>query len=234
MLKTLIFSALSVVGLTSAKQVYSETDLDNYVWTPDDSYGWSEFEDQELSGHNLLKTKSWKGYTLNMTSQRWLTDDDFSPESDSKSLWWHYLVVIVPDSVKHYHNASLWVTGGSVTSGFPSSKDEDIFLAAVLAMETNTVIGCLFQIPNERTIFASDPIQKSRSEDAVIAFTWDHFLNNPDQPEWLLRFPMVKATLRAMDTVTDFMKKKYPEDNYQLDYYTIAGASKRGYSSTLT
>jgi hypothetical protein len=31
-------------------------------------------------------------YTLNMTSQRWLTDADFSPNSDAKSIWWHYLV----------------------------------------------------------------------------------------------------------------------------------------------
>jgi PhoPQ-activated pathogenicity-related protein len=232
MWKSLLISALSVLGGVASKKVYSETALDEYVWAPDDSYSWSEFTDREvLEGRNLLGTKSWKGYTLNMTSQRWLTDDDFSPESDAKSLWWHYLVVIVPDTVKFDRNASMWVTGWSQTSGFPTAHDEDIFLAAVLAMETNTIMGCLFQIPNERTIFAADPLQKSRSEDAVIAFTWDHFLNNPDQPEWLLRFPMVKATLRAMDAMTEFVNKKFPEESYQLDYYTIAGASKRGWTT---
>jgi len=46
-------------------------------------------------------------------------------------------------------------------------------------------------------IFAADPIQKSRSEDAIIAYTWDHFLANPSQPEWLVRFPMVKASVRG-------------------------------------
>ena len=93
MLKSLVVSALSIVGLASAKQVYSETHLDTYVWTPDEAYGWTEFEDREvLTGHNLAGTKSWKGYTLNMTSQTWLTEEDFSPSSDSKPLWWHYLV----------------------------------------------------------------------------------------------------------------------------------------------
>jgi hypothetical protein len=87
------------------------------------------------------------------------------------------------------------------------------------------------QIPNEHTIFSSDPIQKSRSEDAIIAFTWDHFLNDPSNPEWLLRFPMVKASLRAMDTITAYVKEKRPELNTALDYYCVAGASKRGWTT---
>ena len=87
------------------------------------------------------------------------------------------------------------------------------------------------QIPNEHTSFSSDTIQKSRGEDAIIAFTWDHFLNDASQPTWLLRFPMVKASLRAMDTITEFMKVKRPELNTQLDYYSVSGASKRGWTT---
>ena len=40
------------------------------------------------------------GYTLNMTSQQWLTEVDFSVGSQAGSVWWHYLVVIVPDDVR--------------------------------------------------------------------------------------------------------------------------------------
>ena len=87
------------------------------------------------------------------------------------------------------------------------------------------------QIPNEHTTFSSDPIQKSRTEDAIIAFTWDHFLKDPSNPEWLLRFPMVKASLRAMDTITEFMKQKRPELGTSLDYYSVSGASKRGWTT---
>ena len=203
---------------------------DRYCILTDEHFGWVDLgEEHILHGRNAKGDKTWTGYTLNVTSQRWLTDADFSPESDCKSIWWHIMVVIVPDNVVWTRNASLWVTGWSNTSPLPTATDEDVILAAELAMGTGMIMGSLFQIPNEHIIFSSDPLQKSRSEDAIIAFTWDHFLNDPSQPEWLLRFPMVKATLRAMDALTEFAAKKFPGDNYQLDYYGIAGASKVSY-----
>ena len=63
-----------------------------------------------------------------------------------------------------------------------------------------------------------------RSEDGIIALTWRHFLDYPDQPEWLLRFPMVKASLRCMDMVSEFAQKElgYPEINR----WGVTGASK--------
>jgi PhoPQ-activated pathogenicity-related protein len=42
---------------------------------------------------------------------------------------------------------------------------------------------------------------------------------------------MVKAVLRAMDTITDYSQKTFPDANYQLDYYLVAGASKRGWTT---
>ena len=41
-------------------------------------------------------------------------------------------------------------------------------------------------------------------EDAIIAYTWQHFVEKPDEPEWLLRLPMTKAAIRAMDTIEVF------------------------------
>ena len=90
---------------------------------------------------------------------------------------------------------------------------------------------CIFlKVPNEKLTFTSDPKQQARGEDAIIAYTWDHFLNNPNDADWLLRFPMVKASLRALDTITAFVQKKRPELNTQLDYYAVSGASKRGWT----
>ena len=140
--------------------------------------------------------RGWTGYVLNMTSLKWLTDADFSPSSPGGSLWWHYLVVIVPDEIKHANNGTLWITGGSVTDGPPKSTDEDIVLSAALATSTGIVTGALFGVPNEHLIFSSDPTQQSRTEDAIIAFTWDHFLKDPSDPTWLLRFPMVKVMMK--------------------------------------
>lgn len=173
------------------------------------------------------------GHILNMTSQRWLTDADFSESSQAKSIWWHWLVVIVPDELKYSRNASMWITGGSQGMGPPSADSEDILVSAALACSVGSITGVLFQIPNEHITFAADPIQKSRTEDAIIAFTWDHFLNDPSQPEWLVRFPMVKASVRAMDAMAEFVSKELPQLGCQLDYFSISGASKRGWTTWL-
>lgn len=41
-----------------------------------------------------------------------------------------------------------------------------------VAMESRTVGATLYQVPNQHMIFTADRLQKARSEDAVIAFTW--------------------------------------------------------------
>ena len=222
---------LLVVVLFYLVSLITSTPLDDYVWKPDDNYKWEDLGEKGMFT-GKFGTRGYTGYTLNMTSQRWLTDADFSASSQSGSIWWHYLVVIVPDDVEYSRNGTLYITGGSNDASAPPPTDsEDVIITAAFATGTKTITGCLFQIPNEHTTFSADPLQKSRTEDAVIAFTWDHFLNDPSQPEWLLRFPMVKASLRAMDTITDFAAKKFPDKNYQLDYYSVAGASKRGWTT---
>lgn len=223
-------------GLSDPPNPLSGTALDDYVFKPDPNYGWKELPDHQFSGKGFLhRDQKWTGYTLNMTSQQWLTPADFSNTSQANSIWSHILVVIVPDEIKYKDNGSLYITGWSQPnpdgSNLPSAKDEDIRVAAALAVSTGIITGCLFQIPDEKITFSSDPIQKSRGEDAIIAFTWNHFLEDPSKPEWLLRFPMVKASLRAMDAMTEFVAQKFPEDNLSLDYYAVAGASKRGWTT---
>ena len=44
---------------------------------------------------------------------------------------------------------------------------------------------------------------------------------------------MVKASLRAMDAVTEYVTNVHPELGCQLDYYSVAGASKRGWTTWL-
>jgi hypothetical protein len=85
-------------------------------------------------------------YTLNMTSQRWLTDSDFSADSQSHSIWWHWLVIVVPDEVRWKQNATLYITGGTNGNGLPDYDGEDIVLAAGLALTTGTITGVLFQV----------------------------------------------------------------------------------------
>jgi PhoPQ-activated pathogenicity-related protein len=55
------------------------------------------------------------------------------------------------------------------------------------------------------------------------------------QPNWLVRFPMVKASVRAMDTITAFVATTpLPEfQGLDLQYYSVSGASKRGWTTWL-
>ena len=80
--------------------------------------------------------------------------------------------MIVPDTVNFQQNGSIYITGGSNSMGYPTASDEDIAIAAAVAMDTSMVVGCLFQIPNEHVTFASDPELVSRTEGAIDAFTW--------------------------------------------------------------
>lgn len=220
-----LYSAVLIALLLVAN--VAATPLDDYIWKEDPNYKWEDLG-VTIKGHNVGNTVSYTGYMLNVTSQQWLT-----PEDTTRSIWWHILCVIVPDNVKYTHNASLWVTGWSNGDTLPKNTDEDIVVSAALAMSTGTITGAFFQVPNEKMIFSGDPTGKNRGEDAIIAYTWDHFLLHPDQPEWLLRLPMVKSVLRAMDAMTDFVATKLPETGCQLDYYTVAGASKRGWTTWL-
>jgi len=68
-------------------------------------------------------------------------------------------------------------------------------------------------------------------KNSIIALTWRHFLDYPDQTEWLLRFPMVKASLRAMDMVSEFAQDILGHP--AITRWGVTGASKRGWTTWL-
>ena len=46
------------------------------------------------------------------------------------------------------------------------------------------------KVPNQPIVFAEDGIGDGRNEDGIIAFTWWHYLNDPQSnTEYLLRLP---------------------------------------------
>lgn len=88
----------------------------------------------------------------------------------------------------------------------------------------------LTQVPNQPIYFNADPIR--RTEDAFIAYTWAHFMNDTTKPEWLARLPMTKSVVRAMDAVQEFTStiSFVPK----IHDFLIAGASKRGWTTWTT
>jgi PhoPQ-activated pathogenicity-related protein len=63
----------------------------------------------------------------------------------------------------------------------------------------------------------------------VIAWTWTHFVNNTLEPDWLLRMPMTKSSIKAMDAVQEFIETMPEITN--VERWVISGASKRGWTA---
>lgn len=72
---------------------------------------------------------------------------------------------------------------------------------------------------------------QGRTEDALVAWTWKLYMTGEYPPEIVAYFPMVKATVRALDTIEDFAKKQF---GYDVTSHLVAGASKRGWDTWLT
>ena len=144
--------------------------------------------------------------------------------------------MIVPEQLNasYSHIGAIYITGNGNDSGYPDTSDEDVLLGASIAVGTGTVVAILFQAPNSPVIFASDPARQSRSEDALVAWTWRQFmLEHPDQPEWTAYYPMAKSAVKAMDAVELFMANK-TQGAVQLKQWAVAGASKRGATTWFT
>jgi PhoPQ-activated pathogenicity-related protein len=212
---TKVFCAVTLLaaGAYAASHGADKTALDRYVAATDPNY---RFE--------LVKTIPGSGYTafvLDMTSQSWRT----SAEVD-RPVWKHWLTIIRPDTVKG-DTAFLFITGGSVNDNAPEKADPANIDTAVT---TNTVVAVLNGVPNEPLTFSDD--KKRRSEDAIIAYTWDKYMRTGDET-WPLRLPMTKAAVRAMDTVTTFCAGE-AAGKLRVERFVVAGGSKRGWTTWTT
>jgi len=211
-----------VVALSSLMMLTTTaTPLDDYVNAPDSTYSWTKL-DWEYKGPDFTL------YVINMTSQKWMTE----AESDHP-IWWHYLYIAVPDKITRPNHGSLYVALGHNGQDYiPDLADEFISFITLMAVSTGAVSANLRQVPNQPIVFKNDPEQKSRSEDAVIAWTWYQFIVNNADPTWLLRLPMTKAAVRAMDTMAAFTKTVRPEA--ELSKFIVCGESKRGWTTWTT
>jgi PhoPQ-activated pathogenicity-related protein len=189
-----------------------ETEADDYIAKPDSSYAWK-----------LIKTGKGPGFTaylVDLTSQTWRTTEEVN-----RPLWKHWLIVIRPDKVK-YDTAFLVIAGGG-NGGDPPDPTKSP--AAMIATATNSVTAELKMIPNQPLIFCNDG--KQRSEDDLIAYTWDKYMTTGD-PTWLARFPMVKSAVRAMDTIEALLASD-EGGKVKVDKFVVGGASKRGWTTWL-
>ncbi len=87
-------------------------------------------------------------------------------------------------------------------------------------------------VPNEPTTFPAQGETAPLTEDQIVAFTFEQFLNGNGQ-DWPLLLPMVKSAVRAMDTTQSFISSE-TNGALSVDNFIVTGASKRGWTTWLT
>lgn len=205
--------------------IRESTPLDDFVRAPDPAYGYgldSSFTVSAGPGLPNLDVSA-----LQMTSQTWRTAD----EIQDGLLWVHNLTIMVPEN-RASDTAVLFISGGNRFDTPPGPNDLDPAMAQ-LAISAGTVVALLENVPSQPITFTDERDIRSRTEDAIIAYSFDKYLQsfdegNPD-PTWPLLFAMAKAAVRGMDTVQDFMM-----DKGAIDDFVVMGASKRGWTTWLT
>lgn len=168
-----------------------ETALDRYVHAPDPHFHY------ELA--RTITAPGYTGYVLDMTSQQYLTEAEVN-----HPVWKHWLVIIKPDVVKT-STGLLYINGGGLGRPAPDKADPQL---ADIAVSSGAVVADLRGVPNEPLVFAGET--RDRSEDAIIAYTWDKFLRTGDE-KWPARLPMTKAAVRAMDAISEFLASEAGE-----------------------
>lgn len=192
--------AWAFAALTGAAWNLAATPLDDYVAAADGAYTWKRCESKEIKDASLSH--------LELVSQVW-----------HSNFWSHHLLVIRPKALRNPDIALLFVTGGA----YNAPDDKEAARLSEVARAAGAVVALLNHVPNQ-------PEYNGRTEDALIAYTFEQFLNTGD-PTWPLLFPMVKSAVRAMDTVQGYAKAEWGQS---VNRFVVTGASKRGWTTWLT
>jgi PhoPQ-activated pathogenicity-related protein len=195
------------------------TPLDEYVQGDDGYFSFEYLAEYNFEGVDV--------FIVNMTSQQY-QDESFI----DKSIWWHLMGVAIPHEISHDDAGFLFIDGGSNRDDteIPSREDIAVVGVALLANDTGTCGAFIKQVPNQPVVFTNDPTQRSRSEDAIIAWTWRTYLDATEKdPTVILRMPMTKAAKRGLDTVNLVAQEKAGVQ--EINRFMVAGASKRGWTT---
>lgn len=206
-------AALHLEAATDRTAIGERTALDRYVQAPDTNYSF------RVAG--TIKGEGCTTYLIDLISQSWLTTNEVN-----RPLWQHWLTLVRPDKVS-CTTGLLLIGGGSNRTNLPVKAEANLML---IATSTETVVAELRNVPNQPLIFAGET--KGRSEDSLIAYTWDKFLRTGDE-RWPARLPMTKAAVRALDTITAFCASD-AGGKLPVNKFFVAGGSKRGWTTWTT
>ncbi|MFL5294880.1 MAG: PhoPQ-activated protein PqaA family protein [Phenylobacterium sp.] len=192
--------------------------LDAYVAKPDPAFSWKVVGQVSGPGYH--------GAVLEMVSQTWLT-----PKEVDKPVWKHWLTVVIPNDIAKngkvsHDKAFLFITGGKNDDPAPGKATERF---AKMAVETNSVVAELDDVPNQPLRFTEDP--KPRVEDEIIAYQQAKFAKDRNPLE-LVRLPMVKSGTQAMTAVQQYLASD-AGGKLKIDGFVVSGGSKRAWTTWL-
>jgi PhoPQ-activated pathogenicity-related protein len=130
--------------------------------------------------------------------------------------WDHTLRIYRPVAVKYPKTALLLITGGN-----PGGDEAQ--LASVVVSAAQAPVAILYNIPNQ-------PLFGNKTEDTLIAYTYEEYLKSGDDT-WPLLEPMTKSAVKAMDALQAFSDQEWHE---KIEQFVVIGASKRGWTTYLT
>lgn len=144
-------------------------------------------------------------YEVNLLSQTW-----------QNILWKHRLIIYFPTKAEYPHTMLVVVR---------HLYDRNAGLASLktISDSTGTPAAILYDVPNQ-------PLFEGKEEDDLQAYTFSQYIKTGDE-SWPLLFPMVKSVVRAMDAAQLLARR---ESKAAVDYFVVAGHSKRGHTTWLT
>lgn len=146
-------------------------------------------------------------HILNVTSLEWL--DTTKASGPNGALWTHLVYVVIPEKLTYKNISLAYITDGKNDKPNDVQKftDANTWEVDLLAKYSESIVIAIEQIPNAPIVFPSDKSQKHRTEDAILAWAWQEYLNDPQKdPKWLPRLPMVKASYQCMRAAQEFLE----------------------------
>ena len=207
----LAYSLLNFIFLSTEEEY---TSMSDYIESTKNEFS---YDIQEV-----IYEEKWTGFHIKMISGEWL---------DSKKVdqveWWHYVDIVIPKQTTK-STGIMFIDGGEKSDDYFRLDSQSI----ENAIKTESVIVNVSNIPFQPLNFLSSK-QESFEEDDLIAFAWNKFLKQGAKQkdvEWLPRFPMTRAIVRAMDLAQEIVL----QNDIQVKDFVVSGASKRGWTSWTT
>ncbi len=219
---SLIIVLVSLYFIINYTFLSDQSSLSNFSYTSMEDYVESTKDEFSYKIEDIIYEDDWTGYHIKMISGEWLN----SKKVDQVE-WWHYVDIIIPKEVQTT-SGIMFIDGGVKEETFFRLDAE----SAEYAVETKSVIVNVSNIPFQPINFL-DSEQGSFYEDDLIGYAWNEFLKSgADQKysEWLPRFPMTRAVIRAMDLAQEITL----QNNLDLQDFVVSGASKRGWTAWTT